>query len=64
VMPAFNDLRAGQPVNEARGRLLGPLFRNGLVDVLAAKVYLIDGTFLGPVRDLLVRRRPFRGRRK
>jgi len=64
VMPAFNDLRAGQPVNEARGRLLGPLFRNGLVDVPAAKVYLTDGTFLGPVRDLLVSRSPFRGRQK
>ena len=56
VMPAFNDLRAGQPVNLSRSRLLGPLFRNGLVDVLAARVYLTDGTFLGPVKDLQVRK--------
>jgi putative SbcD/Mre11-related phosphoesterase len=52
VMPAFTDLRGGSPVNERGGRLLGPLFRNGLVDVPAAQVYLTDGTFLGCVRDL------------
>ena len=63
VMPACNDLRAGQPVNEARGRMLGPLFRNGLVDIGAAKVYLTDGTFLGAVKDLQISRRAFRGRR-
>jgi putative SbcD/Mre11-related phosphoesterase len=56
VMPAFTDLRGGCPVNERGGRLLGPLFRNGLVDVLAARVYLTDGTFLGSVRDLGVAR--------
>ncbi len=52
VLPAFTDLRGGCPVNERGGRLLGPLFRNGLVDVLAAQVYLTDGTCLGSVRDL------------
>lgn len=54
LMPAFTDLRGGCPVNERGGRLLGPLFRNGLVDVPAAEVYLTDGTFLGNVRDLEV----------
>ena len=63
VMPAFNDLRAGRPVNELRGRMLGPLFRNGLVDVPAALVYLTDGTFLGAVKDLQMSKRAFRGRR-
>jgi putative SbcD/Mre11-related phosphoesterase len=52
LMPAFTDLRGGCPVNERGGRLLGPLFRNGLVDVPGAQVYLTDGTFLGSVRDL------------
>lgn len=54
LMPAFTDLRGGSPVNERGGRLLGPLFRNGLVNVPAAEVYLTDGTFLGSVRDLEV----------
>ncbi|MBM4248615.1 MAG: metallophosphoesterase [Euryarchaeota archaeon] len=53
LMPAFTDLRGGFPVNGRGGRLLGPLFRNGLVDVPRARVYLTDGTFLGCVRDLL-----------
>jgi uncharacterized protein len=56
LMPAFTDLRGGCPVNERGGRLLGPLFRNGLVNVEAAQVYLTDGTFLGSVRDLEVAR--------
>ncbi len=54
VMPAFTDLRGGCPVNGPGGRLLGPLFRNGIVNVPAAQVYLTDGTFLGSVRDLEV----------
>ena len=58
VMPAFTDLRGGCPINDWGGRLLGPLFRNGLVDVLAARVYLTDGTFLGSVRDLEVAKTP------
>jgi hypothetical protein len=52
VMPAFGDLRSGYPVNEERGRLLGPIFRNELVNVPGARVWLPDGTFLGTVRDL------------
>jgi putative SbcD/Mre11-related phosphoesterase len=52
VMPAFGDIRSGYPVNEERGRLLGPIFRNGLVNVPGARVWLPDGTFLGFVRDL------------
>ncbi len=54
VMPAFGDLGSGYPVNEGKGRLLGPLFRNGLVDLPKARAYLVDGTFLGSVRDLQV----------
>ena len=63
VMPAFGDLRSGYPVNEVPGRLLGPLFRNGLVDLPGARVYLPDGTFLGTVRDLEVERARPRRRR-
>jgi hypothetical protein len=52
VMPAFGDIRSGYPVNEGRGSLLGPIFRNGLVNVPGARVWLPDGTFLGFVKDL------------
>jgi metallophosphoesterase superfamily enzyme len=50
VMPTFNDLLGGLPVNsETPKSLLGPLFRSGAVDVEGFDVYLLDGTFLGKV---------------
>jgi len=61
VMPAFGELRSGYPVNERGGRLIGPLLRSGLVNLQAARVYLLDGTFLGRVRDLNISGRTPRG---
>lgn len=53
LMPAFNDLLGGLPVNaEAPKSLLGPLLRTGAVKIDGFEVYLIDGTFLGEVRFL------------
>ena len=53
VMPTFNDLMGGLPVNqEAPKSLLGPLFRSGAVDVEDFDVYLLDGAFLGKVSFL------------
>lgn len=46
VMPAFNPLITGSPVN-ADGGMLGPLLRNGLVDTASSRAYLMDGTNLG-----------------
>lgn len=53
VMPTFNDLLGGLPVNaDSPKSLLGPLFRSGTVDVEDFDVYLLDGTFLGRVEFL------------
>jgi len=53
MMPAFNDLLGGLPVNaEAPKSLLGPLLRTGAVPIDGFEVYLLDGTFLGDVRFL------------
>ncbi len=50
VMPMFNDLLGGLPVNqEAPESLLGPLFRGGIVDMNQFDVYLLDGSYLGKV---------------
>jgi len=50
LMPAFNDLLGGLPINsEAPKRLLGPLLRTGAVETSDFEVYLLDGTFLGKV---------------
>ncbi|HEX2021670.1 MAG TPA: metallophosphoesterase [Candidatus Thermoplasmatota archaeon] len=53
VMPAFNELTGGTAFNAPEGgRLLGPLFGNGLVDVDRARVVTVDGVDLGAVQAL------------
>ncbi len=53
IIPTFNDLMGGLPVNEETPKsLLGPLFRSGGVDIEDFDVYLLDGSFLGKVSFL------------
>jgi putative SbcD/Mre11-related phosphoesterase len=53
VMPMFNDLLGGLPVNsETPESLLGPLFRGGIVDTDKFDAYLLDGSYLGKVEFL------------
>jgi len=47
VVPAFNPLLTGTPVNYGERRILGPLFRNDLVDRRTINSYLLDGTNVG-----------------
>jgi putative SbcD/Mre11-related phosphoesterase len=49
IVPAFNPLLTGTPVNSDRGSMIGPLFRNGMVDTASLRTYLLDGTNLGRV---------------
>jgi putative SbcD/Mre11-related phosphoesterase len=57
-IPPFNDFLGGRPVNSRRieekhaGERLGPLLRSGAVDIDDAEVHLLDGTFLGRVKQL------------
>jgi putative SbcD/Mre11-related phosphoesterase len=57
-VPPFNDFLGGRPVNSPRleethaGEGLGPLLRSGAVDMDGAEVHLLDGTYLGRVRQL------------
>ena len=56
VMPMFNDLLGGLPVNaESPKSLLGPIFRTDAVNLENFDVYLLDGTYVGKV-DFLRRR--------
>jgi hypothetical protein len=54
IMPAFNDLLGGVPVNEKRpsDELLGPLLKNEFIDMEKSELYLLDGTFLGKLKNL------------
>jgi putative SbcD/Mre11-related phosphoesterase len=59
-VPPFNDFLGGRPVNSKRievthaGEGLGPIIRSGAVDLDEAEVHLIDGTYMGRVRQLRV----------
>ena len=52
VMPAFDDLGSGTPFNLAGIKLLGPLLSSGVFQLATATIHLVDGTFLGELRDL------------
>jgi putative SbcD/Mre11-related phosphoesterase len=54
IMPCFNDFLGGRPINwkTERSRYVGPLLRSDAVNINAAEVYLLDGTFLGRVEQL------------
>jgi metallophosphoesterase superfamily enzyme len=49
VVPAFNPLLTGTPINAGKGTKLGPIFRNQLVDESKLNIYLLDGSNLGAV---------------
>ena len=50
IVPAFNPLLTGTPVNVEGGTRLGPLLRNEMVDISSYRVYLLDGSNLGKPR--------------
>jgi uncharacterized protein len=50
LMPTFNDLLGGLPVNgEAPQSLLGPMLRKNAISTEDFEVYLLDGSYLGKV---------------
>ncbi|MDD1773545.1 MAG: phosphoesterase [Methanomassiliicoccales archaeon] len=56
IVPALNRILGGSPINLKGRKLLGPLFSNDMVEVDEAEVYLIDGIYLGTVKNLTVQR--------
>ena len=59
IMPSFNDFLGGRAVNETRPKketgaetLIGPVLRSDAVDVEDAELYLLDGTFVGTLKQL------------
>ncbi len=54
VVPAFNRMLGGSPVNVIGEGLLGSVLNSDLLDLDNAHVYLLDGIDLGKRRDLMV----------
>jgi putative SbcD/Mre11-related phosphoesterase len=54
VIPAFNPLILGTAFNRSNcTKLLGPYFNSGIIDFESAHAYLLDGTDLGELSNLL-----------
>lgn len=52
VMPAFNHLIGGMAFNSKDFEPLGPLLKNEVLKWKESGVYLLDGTYLGNLKDL------------
>jgi putative SbcD/Mre11-related phosphoesterase len=52
IMPAFNDIGSGTPVNSIKPEFLGPMLKNRYIHIQNARVYLLDGTALGRLGKL------------
>jgi putative SbcD/Mre11-related phosphoesterase len=58
IMPSFNDFLGGRPINRksrSTGRkyeTLGPLLRSKSIIIENAELFLLDGTFLGTLKQL------------
>ena len=57
VVPAFNRMLGGSPVNTIGDELLGPLLNSDLLDMDNAHLYLLDGIDLGRRADLMIQGR-------
>lgn len=53
IIPAFSKIVGGSSINrDIPEKFLGPLFKAGAIDLEEAEIYLIDGTFLGKLKNL------------
>jgi len=55
IMPAFNNLLGGTPINikTTSDELLGPLLKNNFVNMNESEIYLLDGTYLGKLKNIV-----------
>jgi len=57
MIPSFNRLLGGRPINMNKEKFLGPVMNSDMVDIDNAKIFLLDGIYLGVRKDLLVKGR-------
>lgn len=55
VVPAFNRILGGSPVNALNGEFIGPIMKPEYVNLDDARIYLLDGICLGKRSDNLVK---------
>lgn len=53
IAPAFSTLIGGGAINrQIPEKLIGPLFKAGAIDMKEAEIYLLDGAYLGKLKNL------------
>lgn len=52
IMPVFNSVISGVAVNGDDFEPIGPLLRNNVVKWKESEIYLLDGTYLGNLKEL------------
>lgn len=57
VIPAFNRMLGGSPVNVMDEDLLGPILNSGMLNLDDAHLFLLDGIDLGKRSDLMIKGR-------
>jgi hypothetical protein len=52
ILPIFNKMLGGVPINKIkRQELIGPVLSSGLIDLKKSNIYLLDGTYLGNLKN-------------
>ena len=54
MIPTFNRLLGGSPVNVREEGFLGPIMNSGMIDTDEARVFLLDGAYIGKRKNLMV----------
>lgn len=54
IIPSFNKLLGGSPMNTIRGKFLGPMLNENFLDLDECEFFLLDGVNLGKRKDLMV----------
>jgi len=54
IVPAFNKMLGGSPINVVGEPLLGPIMGGDLLDLENSSVYLLDGVDLGKLSELMI----------
>ncbi len=54
LVPSFNDLLGGHPINKINEEIeiISPILRQNMVDLKKSEIYLLDGTYLGKLKNL------------
>ena len=64
IIPAFNRILGGSPVNAEGTEFLGPLMKEEFIDIDNMEIYLLDGINIGKRKDNMVKCRLWgKGRR-